>query len=80
MDEQGFIYTLDLVGLTILAVVLGAVALIVTRELGGGEIAGFLAAMIITTGVRIAAIRFSWSLPRAQLAGDSDEGRSEGLH
>jgi len=64
----------------ILAVVLGAVALIVTRELGGGVIAGFLAAMIVTTGIRIPAIRFGWSLPRAQLAGDQDEGRSEGLH
>jgi len=46
------------------AVLLGAMGLMVARELGANELAGFLIAMVVTTGVRMLAIHYNWSLPR----------------
>ena len=65
----------------ILAVILGAGAMIVVRESGGGEDVGFLTAMSITTAVRVLAIRFNWTLPRAKYVPDwarRDEQEEQG--
>ena len=51
----------------ILAVAVGAGALMAVEELGGGAGAGFLTAMIVTFVIRALAIRFNWSLPRFTL-------------
>jgi uncharacterized membrane protein YeiH len=46
------------------AVVVGAGVLLLVRYFGGGDAAGFLAAMTVTMLIRILAIRLNWSLPR----------------
>jgi uncharacterized membrane protein YeiH len=44
--------------------ILGAAALMVAERLGAGPLATFAAAMIVTTTLRMLAIRFEWRLPR----------------
>jgi uncharacterized membrane protein YeiH len=45
-------------------VVIGAAGLMAVRLCGGGEMPSFLTAMLLTTGIRFAAIRYDWRLPR----------------
>lgn len=45
-------------------VMLGAAALMTAQKLGASATAGFVIAMVVTTCIRIAAIRFDWRLPR----------------
>jgi|GEM_PF-662712 len=45
-------------------VMIGAAALMAVERLGAPPLAGFLAAMGVTTGIRLLAIRFEWRLPR----------------
>jgi len=45
-------------------VVIGAAGLMAVRSCGGGEMFSFLTAMLLTTGIRFAAIRGDWRLPR----------------
>jgi uncharacterized membrane protein YeiH len=48
----------------ILAVLVGASVLMLVRYVGGPAEAGFVAAMVVATALRLAAIRWQWSLPR----------------
>lgn len=48
----------------ITAVLLGAGGLLIVRWCGAGELPGFLAAFVITTATRFAAIHWNWALPR----------------
>ncbi|MBS3821199.1 MAG: hypothetical protein KGY81_05495 [Phycisphaerae bacterium] len=48
----------------IAAVVVGAGALVAVGDAGAPAEAGFIAAMATATGLRMAAIRWEWSLPR----------------
>jgi uncharacterized membrane protein YeiH len=45
-------------------VVIGAAGLMLVRVMGGGETPSFLTAMLLATGIRFAAIRGDWRLPR----------------
>jgi uncharacterized membrane protein YeiH len=45
-------------------VLIGAAGLMTVRSCGGGEMLSFLTAMLLTTGIRFAAIHRDWRLPR----------------
>jgi uncharacterized membrane protein YeiH len=49
--------------------IVGAAALMAVQALGGNPMAGFITAMVVTTGIRLLAIRFDWRLPRLEPAG-----------
>jgi uncharacterized membrane protein YeiH len=51
--------------------IVGAAALMGIQALGAGELAGFIVAMAVTTGLRLCAIHFDWRLPR--LGGGTDQ-------
>lgn len=59
----------------ITAVIVGTVCLMLVHSLGLGELAGFLAAAVVTTTVRITAIRRDWCLPRIRLSGAKADRR-----
>jgi uncharacterized membrane protein YeiH len=44
--------------------ILGAAALMLAERLGAAPLAAFAVAMIVTTTLRVLAIRFEWRLPR----------------
>lgn len=60
-------------------VMMGAASLMLAQRLGASSTTAFVIAMFVTTGLRLAAIRFDWRLPRILVAIENSELAPPGI-